>query len=43
MLSIPVQLIAWEDRPQYDLLCVERDVDSLTHSAQGCISKWWSW
>jgi len=35
MLSLPVQLIAWEDRPQNDLLCVERDVKQvqlLTHS-----------
>ena len=33
MLSVPVQLIAWEDRPRNDLLCVERDVKHLlTHS-----------
>jgi len=32
MLSVPVQLIAWEDRPQNDLLCVERgDRQLLTH------------
>jgi len=29
MLSVPVQLIAWEDRPRNDLLCVERDVMQL--------------
>jgi len=29
MLSVPVQLMAWEDRPQNDLLCVERDVKHL--------------
>jgi len=33
MLSIAVQLIFYEDRPQNDLLCVERDVKQLlTHS-----------
>jgi len=33
MLSLPVQLIAWEDRPRNDLLCVERDVKQLlTHT-----------
>ena len=26
MLSVPVQLIAWKDRPRNDLLCIERDV-----------------
>jgi len=26
MLSVPVQLIAWEDCPRNDLLCVKRDV-----------------
>jgi len=29
MLSVPVQLMAWEDRPQNDLLCVERDIKQL--------------
>ena len=33
MLSVPVQLIAWKDRPRNDLLCVERDFKHLlTHS-----------
>jgi len=33
MLSEPVQLIAWKDRPRNDLLCVEGDVKHLlTHS-----------
>jgi len=33
MLSVPVQLIAWKDRPGNDLLCVERDVKQLlSHS-----------
>jgi len=37
MLSIPVQLIAWKDRPQNDLLCVERDVKHLlTHLLTRC-------
>jgi len=35
MLSVPVQFIACEDRPQNDLLCIERDVKHLiTHSLQ---------
>jgi len=29
MLSVPLQLIAWRDRPQNDPLCVERDVKHL--------------
>jgi len=33
MLSVPVQLMAWEDCPQNDLLCVQWDVKQLlTHS-----------
>jgi len=33
MLSVPLQLIAWKDRPWNDLLCVERDIELLlTHS-----------
>jgi len=33
ILSVPMQLTAWEDHPQNDLLCVERDVKQLlTHS-----------
>jgi len=33
ILSVPVQLIAWKDRPRNDLLCVERDIKQLlTHS-----------
>jgi len=33
MLSVRVQLIAWKDRPQSDLLSIERDVKHLlTHS-----------
>jgi len=35
MLSVPVQLIAWKDRPRnyLGLSCVERDVKQLlTHS-----------
>jgi len=33
MLSVPVQLIAWKDLAQNDLLCVEREVKQLlTHS-----------
>jgi len=33
MLSVPVQLMAWEDCPQNDLLCVQRYVKHLlTHS-----------
>jgi len=33
MLSVPVQLIAWEDHPGNDLLCIERDIKQLlTHS-----------
>jgi len=35
MLSVPVQLTAWEDRPQNDQLCVEREYNVkqlLTHS-----------
>ena len=33
MLSVPVQLIAWEDRPRNDVLYVERDIKQLlTHS-----------
>jgi len=36
MLSVQVQLIAWEARPRNDLLCVERDVKQLhTHSLCG--------
>jgi len=40
MLSVPVQLITWEDCPRNDPLCVERDVKqllahhSLTHCTQ---------
>jgi len=29
MLSVPVQLIAWKDRPGNDLLCVETDIKQL--------------
>jgi len=29
MLSVPVQLIAWKDRPRNDLLYVKRDVKKL--------------
>jgi len=29
MLSVPVQLIVWKDRPRNDLLCVERDIRQL--------------
>jgi len=34
MLTLPVQSVAWKDRPWNDLLCVERDVSncSLSHS-----------
>jgi len=33
MLSVPVQLIAWKDRPRNDQLCVVRDIKRLlTHS-----------
>jgi len=33
MLSVPVQLIAWKDRPRNDVLCVQRDTKQLlTHS-----------
>jgi len=40
MLSVPVQLIAWEDRPRNDRLCVERDVKQLlTQSLFACISR----
>jgi len=36
MFSVSVQLIAWEDRPRNDLLCVETDVKQLpTHSLCG--------
>jgi len=40
MLSVPVQLIAWKDRPRNDLLCVEMDVKqllTLTHSLTACM------
>ena len=37
-LSLPVQLIACKDRPQIDLLCVERDAKHLlTHSLILCL------
>jgi len=37
MLSVPVQLIVWEDHTRNDLLCVERDVKQLlTHSLTHC-------
>jgi len=29
MLSLPMQLIAWEVRPSNDLLCIERDIKQL--------------
>jgi len=33
MLSAPVQLIAWKECPQNDLLCIKRDIKQLlTHS-----------
>ena len=41
MLSVLVQLIAWEGHPRNDLLCVERDVKQLlTHSLTNsmCVS-----
>jgi len=32
MFSVPVDLIAWKDRPKNDPLCVERDVKATTVS-----------
>jgi len=39
-MSVPVQLIAWKDRPRNDLLCVERDVKHLLTHPNSIISEW---
>jgi len=36
-VDLPVQFIAWKDRPRNDLLCIERDDKQLlTHSLTHC-------
>jgi len=43
MLSVPVQLTAWKDRPRNDLLYVERDVKHLlSHSLTAPVDIIWA-
>ena len=40
MLSLAVQLIAWKDRLQSEILCVERDIKHLLTDSLISMSEW---